>query len=442
MLKKYYHCSYTALKSLTIIFDRKALRKTRKPMPLIESLRKEFSFFKGNYAVVVISWILIDLAFELPATYYALYILELGATETIIGLIGFSSFVAMAMVQFPGGYLADKFGRKWIISSMTFTVAFCYILYAIAPTWHIIMIGAILLGLVSIYDPAVNAIIADSLPPEKRGMGFGIVMLIISASSTPAPYFAGLLYNQFGLVQGMRISYGIVVALWLLAALLRLRLKETIANTRRPSLKELLHAYPTSLRESYAVWKKVPRSMLYLLIAFVIFNFGLSATQPYLVVYAVQELGIDEAVWPLILTALFVTAIGLAIPAGKMVDKFNRKVPLLFSFLVLLASMWLFVTGDLLRLFISLVSFGIGMAIARSAYSSLEADLTPKEQRGKVSGVRNLATYLVIAAGNLVGGVLYEHFSPQLPFFLAIIAIVPSFILTLTKVFEPEKREE
>ncbi len=411
-------------------------------MPVMDSLRKEFSFFKGNYAIIVVSWILIDFAFELPATYYALFVLELGATETIIGMIGFASFLVMASTQFPGGYLADKYGRKWLISSMTFGVAFCFVLYAIAPSWHFILIGAVLLGLVSIYDPAVNAIIADSLPPEKRGMGFGIVMLVISATTTPAPFFAGVLYSEFGLVEGMRVAYGIVVTLWLTAAFLRLRLKETIANPRKPSLNELLHVYPDSLKESFSVWKKVPTSMFYLLLAFVSFNFGWAAVQPYLVVYAVQELGIAEAVWPLMLTALFATNIILAVPAGKAVDKFNRKVPLLISLATAVLAIWLFATGDLLRLFFSLVIFGVTMVIANAAYSSLEADLTPKEQRGKVSGFRNLSNYIMIGIGNLIGGALYEHFSPQLPFFLAVIFFIPSFILILMLVHEPEKREE
>ena len=391
---------------------------------------------------MVFSWIMIDFAFELPATYYALYVLELGATETIIGIIGLATFLPMAAVQFPGGYLADKFGRKWLISSMTFGVAFCYILYAVAPSWHFILVGAVLLGLVSIYDPAVNAIIADSLPPEKRGMGFGVVTLIVRGATTPAQFFAMLLYNRFGLVHGMRIAYGVVVGFWLIAAFLRLRLEETIKKPRKPSLNELLRTVPASIKESIGVWKRVPNSMLFLLFALGSFNFGWAVANPYLVVYAVRELGVAEEVWPLMLVALFITTIVLAVPAGKIVDKFNRKVPLLSSFALAIVAMWFFVAGDLLKLFLSLVIFGVANVIAHSAYSALEADLTPREQRGKVSGSRNLLTYAVIGIGNFIGGVLYEHWSPQLPFFLAIIFFVPSFILTLTMVHEPEKREE
>ncbi|MEM2119312.1 MAG: MFS transporter, partial [Candidatus Bathyarchaeia archaeon] len=259
-------------------------------MEITSSLKREFSFIKGNYAVLVASWILIDFAAELPATYYSLYVLHLGATETILGMIGLFSFLALASMQFPGGYLADKFGRKWIVSTMTFGVGLSYILYALAPSWHFILVGAVLMCLCnSTYQPALMAMIADSLPPERRGMGFGIVQLIASASTTPGPIVAGLLYNQFGLVDGMRIGYGIVVLLFLVAAFLRLaKLKETMTVTRKPSLSEFIQSYPTALKESFRVWQRVPKAMLYLFLSSAFIVFGFSMVQLFFVVYAVN----------------------------------------------------------------------------------------------------------------------------------------------------------
>jgi len=413
-------------------------------MPFVDSVKKEFSFIKGNYAVLVVSWILIDFAMELPATYYSLYVLKLGATETILGMIGLFSFLALASMQFPGGYLADKFGRKWIITTMTFGVGLSFIFYAIAPSWHFILIGAVIMSLFnSTYQPALMAMISDSVPSERRGMGFGLVMLITSASTTPGPFVAGLLYNQFGLIQGMRIGYGIVVALFLTAAVLRvLRLEETLTNARKPSLVELLQSYPTALKESFNVWKTIPSSMFYLFLSLVIVTFGFATVQLYLVIYAVEELLIGEAIWPLILTALFVTMIVLAIPMGKIVDKFNRKLPLLAAYVIFGASMWLFVNGDMLKLFISLVLVGVGQVMMNSAFSALQADLTPKAQRGKVNGFTNFVNFLLMAFGSLLGGLLYEHVSPQLPFFIATVSVLPSFILTFALVHEPEKKEE
>ena len=413
-------------------------------MTLIDRLKREFSFIKGNYAVLVASWILIDFAAELPGTYYALYVLELGATETILGMIGLFSFLSLASMQFPGGYLADKFGRKWLISTMTFGVALSYVLYALAPSWHFILVGAILMSLSnSTYQPALMAMVADSVPSERRGMGFGIIMLIPSASTTPGPLVAGLLYSNFGLVQGMRIGYGVVVILFLVAATLRvLLLKETVMHAQKPRLAELLQSYPIAMKESFSVWASLPKSMFYLFLSFAVITFGFSTTQLYLVVYAVDELLIDEALWPLILTALFVTMIALSIPLGKLVDRFSRKIPILAAYVIFGGAMWLFVNGDIAKLFISLVLIGVGQVLMNAAFGALQADLTPREQRGKVNGFTNFMNYILMAVGSLAGGFLYEHVSPQAPFYISMILVAPAFVLVSTLVHEPEKREE
>jgi MFS family permease len=413
-------------------------------MKLTDKVRGEFSFIKGNYAVLIASWIIVDFASELPATYFGLYVLRLGATETILGVIGLSQFLALASMQFPGGYLADKYGRKWLISTMTFGVALSFILYGIAPSWHFLLIGVVLMSIFnSTYQPALNAMVSDSLPAEKRGMGFSIVMLIASASTTPSPAVAGLLRAHFGLVDGMRIAYGIVVILFLAAAFLRFFfLKETVVSASKPHLKEIIHSYPAALRESFSVWRKLPKSMLYLFLSFSITIFGFSATNLFIVVYATRVLLIDEVLWAFIIAIVPVTTIILAIPVGKFVDKIKRKIPLLVSMLILGLSMWVFVYGDIARVAVSLILVGAGQVMLNASFGALQTDLTPREQRGKVNGFINFANYIIMAAGSLLGGYLYEHVSPQAPFLIAAAAVLPSFLLTLALVKEPEEREE
>lgn len=413
-------------------------------MNLVQGIKKEFSFIKGNYAVLIISWILVDFAAEIPAAYYALYVLQLGATETILGTIGLFQFLALASMQFPGGYLADKFGRKWIISSMTFGVALSYVLYAVAPSWYLILIGAVIMGLCnSTYAPALQAMIADSLPAERRGMGFGIVSLIASASTTPGPAVAALLYTTYGLVDGMRIGYGIVVALFLTAAFLRLfRLKETVVSEEKLSLSHLFKSYPASMKESFQVWKKVPQSLFYLFLSILIAQLGFSTVTLYLSVYAVDQLLIDKVVWGLMIAVVPVTTIILAIPIGKSVDKINRKKPLLLALLLYGLAIWLFAYGQFVWLFVSLVIIGAAQVMMDAAFGALQTDLTPRDARGKVNGFRNFAGCIVMAVGNFAGGILYEQFSPQLPFMFAAASIIPAFILALLLVHVPQKREE
>ena len=408
-----------------------------------ETLGKEFSFVKGNYAIIVLSWILIDFASEIPATYYALYVLKLGATETILGIIGLMGFLALASMQFPGGYLADKFGRKWLVSSMTFGVALSFVLYAIAPSWPLILIGVVLMNFFnSIYQPALMAIIADSLPSEKRGMGFSIIMMITSTSTTPGPLVAGFLKNTFGLVQGMRIAYGIVVVLFLTAAFLRFLLKETYVQTPKPSLKEFFRSYPTSLREGFKVWKRVPLAMFYLFLSGAIMMFGVAAVQIYLVDYAVNVLRVDPIIWAYVLTTLPISAIVFAFPIGRIIDKSSRKLPVLAAYVFIFSSLLLFVRGNIFMLFLSLVLLGIGMVMLNAGSGALQADLTPRESRGKVQGFSSFFNYIVMALGVFLGGFLYDHYSPELPFYLAMAFIVPAFLLTLAFVHEPKEREE
>jgi MFS family permease len=103
---------------------------------LIPRLQSEFDFIRGNFLLLIISWLILDFFAELPGTYFPLYIKALGGTATSLGLIGAAEMVARGLVQIPGGYIADKYGRKWIIMTMTMLAGFSRIIYVFAPTWE------------------------------------------------------------------------------------------------------------------------------------------------------------------------------------------------------------------------------------------------------------------------------------------------------------------
>lgn len=383
-----------------------------------------------------------DFVNEMPGTYYGLFVKKvLGGDEFILGLIMFASFIALASVQFPGGYLADKYGRKWLISTMTFGVALSYLLYALAQSWEWILVGAVIANLCLIYQPALFAMVADSLPPEKRGLGFSIINLITSVSTTPAPLIAGVLFLNFGLEGSMRICYFLVVAFYLAAAILRLRLRESIQTEEKVDLRGLLKAYPASLKESVRVWKKVPRSMFFLFIANLILMFSFAMGQSFFVLYAVEVLHIPEFYWSLILTALFITMIVASLPIGKIIDRFGRKKPLITAYLLLVPAILLIVYGDLIRLFIAFPLTGIVQLLFFSASAALGADLVPKEQRGKVQGFSSFFNYIFMALGNLIGGFLYKNISPQLPFLIPLAFVPIELAIVLFLVKEPAEKE-
>lgn len=409
-------------------------------MGLIGILRREFSFITGNYRILVISWMIMDLAMEMPAPNFQYYVQALGGTGVALGLIGLANFLAMAAVAFPGGYLADKYGRRWLITTMTFAMALSYLFFAFAPTWHFILIGSVVNSLCLIYQPALFAMVQDSLPPERRGMGSSIIQLIHGTFNTPGPIIAGFLLLQFGLERSMRIIYLIMTALFLTAAVWRLRLKETMTNGEPLRFSHFISSYPKAIRESFNVWKVVPRSVLWLFAVRTLIMFGMSLTNVINAIYARDVLGIPEELWWLTFIPLLLTMVAASLPVGKMVDKVGRKIPLLLGLGLLGVATLIFVNGTFLTLMISMSLFGIASMLAMSASMALSADLVHPVNRGKVVGFNNFVGYIVMGLGMLLGNYLYVSFIPQSPFYVTMGLTVVALLVVLFLVYEPKER--
>jgi len=408
-------------------------------MGLGDVLRREFSFVTGNYQVLIVSWIIMDLAMEMPVPNFQYFVEALGGTGLALGVIGFASWVAMAVVAFPGGYLADKYGRRWLITTMTLVMALSNLIFVFAPTWHFILLGSIVHSLCLIYQPALFAMVQDSLPPERRGMGSSLVMLIHGTFNTPGPIIAGFLLLQFGLVTSMRIVYMIVTVLYFIAALWRFKLKETTTNGEPIRFRYFISSYPSAIKESFSVWKAVPRSVFWLFVVQTIVMFGMSLTQVMNAIYAKNVLGIPEEQWWLTFIPLLVTMIVASVPIGKMVDKIGRKIPLFLGLFVFAVATLIFVFGNLLLVMISMSLFAIGQLLVMAAAMALSADLVDPVNRGKVVGFRNFVGYIFNGLGMLLGGFLYVSFMPQMPFYVTLGLIIPGILIIFFLVHEQQK---
>jgi len=399
-------------------------------------LRREFSFITGNYQVLVVSWVIMDLAMEMPVPNFQYFVQALGGTGLALGIIGFANWVAMAVVAFPGGYLADKYGRRWLITTMTLAMALSNLIFAFAPTWHFILLGSIAHSLCLIYQPALFAMVQDSLPPERRGMGSSIIQLIHGTFNTPGPIIAGFLLLQFGLVTSMRIIYVLVTLLYVIAAIWRFRLKETITNGEPIRFRYFISSYPKAIKESFGVWKAVPRSMFWLFVVQTLVMFGMSLTQVMNAIYATEVLGIPEEQWWLTFIPLLLTMIVASIPIGKMVDKIGRKIPLILGLFIFGAATLIFVVGNLVTVMISMSLFAMGQLFVMASAMALSADLVDPVNRGKVVGFRNFVGYIFNGLGMLLGGYLYVNVFPQMPFYATFGLVILGFFVVLLLVHE------
>jgi MFS family permease len=324
---------------------------------------------------------------------------------------------------------------------MTFFSGAARIFYIIAPSWEWIMIGAIIVGFCGIYQPALNSIIADSVPKEKRGVGFSIINLIASASTTPAPLVAGILYTRMGLIPSMRFSYIIVALGFIAASALRMKLKETVQNPVKINLREMMGEYPSSIKESINVWRLIPFEAFILFIVFVITQFTVGLFMPVFALYILDDLGIGYVDFSYIMTSLFVSMIILAIPSGMLIDKIGKKKPLMASFIIWGLALPLLIWGDFYRLIISMTLVGLLQVLISGASSALTADLVPREHRGKVNGSRGFFSTIALSIGMFAGGWFYDNLGHQIPFLLQFIMIIPPIILVYFFIQEPKQEE-
>jgi len=364
---------------------------------------------RGNFLIITISWIIMFSAQPIPATYASLFYLHLGASVFLISIMGFAGSIAVALVQFPGGYLADKHGRRWLIVSMTFGLAFGTLFFIFAPSWPFILIGLLIQNLCSIYGPALMAMIFDSLPPGSRGSGYSLQTVLSTIVTLPAPLIAQYLVVTFHFDLGMRIAYTITAVAYFAVATLRLKLKETLPSgvDERPSFLATLRDYPKAVREGVSVWQKVSRSAFNLFLAIIIINGLVVGCQAYFVIYAVSVLKVSLGQWALVTAFMYLSIAVPAIIAGLSMDVMGRKRFLILGYLLYVPGMLLFIHANFDMLLLAFFVFGLGNLLQQNSYQVLIGDMVPRNLRGTAQGCLQFFMYMLQAVFQVLVGFLY-----------------------------------
>src|SRR3989304_826716 len=358
-------------------------------MKLPPLFRGESAVLRGNFLILTISWAVMYFAGPIPSPYASLYYLSLGADEFLLSVIGFAGSIAIAIVQFPGGYLADKHGRRWLVATMTYGLALGTFFFIFAPSWQFIMLGMIVQNLCAVYGPALMAMVIDSLPPESRGAGYSFQSVVTTLVLLPGPLIAQYLILAFNFDLGMRVAYTIVMVAYFAAATFRLRLIETLpsnGDNSRPKIVEALREYPRSVKEGLSVWSKVSKSAFYLFLASAGINGIVVSCQTYFVVYATSVLKITESQWAIVMAVMYLSIALPGILAGLSMDVVGRKRFLILGYLLLVPGMLLFLNADFYVLLLAFFLYGLGNMLQLNSYQVMFGDMIPRGLRGTVVG--------------------------------------------------------
>ena len=413
-------------------------------MKLSILLRGRDGFLKGNFLLLIISWLLMYSTQPIPDTYSSIYYLNLGATPFILSVMFFAGSLAAAFMQIPGGSLADKNGRRWLIVVMSFAMTLSYFFFILAPSWQFIILGMIVQNLCLIYQPALLAMMIDSLPPAKRGLGFNFQSVVTNLISLPAPLIAAALVFLFKFNLGMRVGYSIVLVAYLAAATLRIRLRESLPsmeNKGRPKIFAAFREYRNCLRECWQVWGQVPRSAFYIFVTSTAMNALVAGCQIYFVLYATNVLKLSLSQWAIVMAFMYLSIALPTILAGLRMDVGGRKRFLVLGYLLHIPAMLFLVIGSFNILLLAFFLYGLGHVLQVNSSQVIFGDLIPRELRGKAVGFVQFFLYLAQAGAYLIIGFLYSFVSPMLPFILLAASSLPLALIIAIKVAEPNVKE-
>src|SRR5689334_13887662 len=197
-----------------------------------------------NVTIASAAVFLIGFGGELWKKFLPKYLEALGATTPIIGLFGTAEDFFDACYQYPGGFIADRFGRRRGFLIFITLAALGYVVYLFSTSWPFLFVGlALVMAWQSMASPAIFAVIGDSLPRERRAMGFTLQSILKRVPVVIAPIVGGTLIASMGLVKGVHIGLYITLALAAVTFVLALKLRTLVQAPHSTNIRSVWQSF-------------------------------------------------------------------------------------------------------------------------------------------------------------------------------------------------------
>jgi len=334
------------------------------------------------------------------------YLESLGAPITAIGLFGTAEDFLDGVYQYPGGWIADRFGRRVALLAFVSLAAVGYVVYYSLSSWPVAFVAlALVMAWDAMASPTLFAVVGDALPRDKRTMGFTVQSVLRRVPIVLAPTVGGLAVARLGIRGGVRA--GLLVSL-VMAAL-------TLAVASRIRIPVVPDEHPLTVRH---VWASFPAPLRWLLASDVFVRTCEGMVDVFLVLYATNVVGVSAPRFGALVAIQALTAIVVYVPAAKIAERTGKK-PFVVATFVAFACFPLAVVSS--RSFAALaLAFVVGglREVGEPARKALIIDLARPSLRARVVGLYYLGRSLAIAPAAFVGGLLWRV-TPSLPFYVA-----------------------
>ena len=379
----------------------------------------DYLSLERNVAIASAAVFLLGFGEELWKKFLPKYLEALGASTPIIGLFGTAEDFFDAVYQYPGGWIADHLGRRRAFLIFITLSSAGYLVYLFSRSWPSLFFAlALVMAWQSMASPAIFALIGDSLPRERRAMGFTLQSILKRLPIVIAPILGGALIASQGILKGVHIGLFVTLALAAITVLLVLKLKVVVGAHEATNIR--------------GVWRSFHSALKRLLISDIIIRTCEGMTGVLTILYVTNVSGFSIARYGTLIAIQMSTSILVYIPAAKIADRIGRKPFVIATFLSFaLFPIAIIVASNFMLLVLAFVIGGL-REIGEPARKAMIVDFAKENVRARSVGLYYLVRSLSITPAAAIGGLLWK-ITPQVPFITAgIIGVLGTLVFTVT----------
>jgi MFS family permease len=394
---------------------------------LVNEKRKKLLGLHPNVFFMGLTSLLTDISSELIFTLIPLFLSNvLGASSTLIGLVGGISESADSFFRIASGWFSDKIGKRKLLAVLGYSVSTVVKPFMLlANSWG--AVAGIRFGDrvgKGVRTASRDALIADSVGAGERGKGFGLHRAMDTSGAVIGLIIAAIIVylipgDKFHLEKQAyhwMVIIGIIPAVLAVVVLMTLvRERKKLAATVKEGISKPVKVTPFSLQFK-----------LYLVIMAL---FTLGNSSDFFLILDAQHVKTPLLQVVLMLVLFNVTYALIAMPMGVLSDKLGRKRVIVLGWLIYgLVYLGFALSSSIWQIWLLFAAYGIFYGICEGAAKAFVADLVPIERRGTAYGLYNGVVGIMALPASLIAGLLWDAFAPAAAFYfgagLALLAMV------------------